>query len=268
MSDPAPVQKWYDAPELRAAFTAVQFLTRLPVPGGATRDLATFGCDIERGLKYFPLIGAGVAAISAVALLIASLALPFPVAVLVALAVEALITGAFHEDGVADFCDAFGAVRTKDDTLRILKDSRIGSFGVLGLVLMVALRAAALMSLSTPFEAAIALVVAGAMGRLLSLIVMAWIPPCSDGLAARVGARAAWSTVGAAALLAAPALAYGLWHDAAGIALAGLAMLGFALWFKPLLMRRLGGVTGDCLGFATYTGIVLTTLALARTPSN
>jgi adenosylcobinamide-GDP ribazoletransferase len=268
MSEAAPSgRRWHDAPEPRALFTAVQFLTRLPVPGGATRDLSTFSTDINRGLKYFPLIGAAAAAIGAAALLLVSLGLPFAVAVLVALAVEALVTGAFHEDGVADFCDAFGAERSRDDTLRILKDSHLGSFGVLGLGLMVAIRAAALLSLASPWAAAVVLVVSGTMGRLLSVAMMALVPSAAahQGLGDSVGKSAGWNSVGAAALLASPIIAFGVWSDTIGMTLSGLGLGLFALWFRPLLLRRIGGVTGDCLGFAAYSGIVITTLALART---
>lgn len=269
-SHPAP--RWYDAPALRALFTAVQFLTRLPVPGGATRDLTTFAADIKRGLKYFPLIGAVIGAIAAAALYLFALALPFPVAVLLALAVEAIVTGAFHEDGVADFFDAFGAARTRDDTLRILKDSRIGSYGVMGLGLMVATRAAALIALASPLAAGVVLVVSGAVGRLLSLVMMALVPPASnrdtlgrEGLGETVGNTADWGKVIAAAFLASPVLALGAWRDGTGLALSLALLAMFALWFRHLLLRRLGGSTGDCLGFAAYAGIVLTTIVFSRT---
>jgi adenosylcobinamide-GDP ribazoletransferase len=261
-----PGSKWFDAPGPRALFTAVQFLTRLPVPGGQTRDLSTFADDIARGLKYFPMIGAFTSAIAAAALYLFAAVLPFPVAVLLALAVEALVTGAFHEDGVADFCDAFGAERSKDDTLRILKDSRIGSYGVIGLGLMVAIRASAMIAMASPWPAAVALIVSGAIGRLLSVLIMALVPPISnrDGLGATVGKSASWNSVFAATALAAPVFALGIWHDGQGLWIVAIALALFTLWFRTLLIKRIGGSTGDCLGFAAYAGIVLTTLVFAR----
>jgi adenosylcobinamide-GDP ribazoletransferase len=257
---------WHDAPWPRAVFTAVQFLTRIPVPGGTTRDLSTFPEDIRRGLQFFPLIGAIVGTITALALVVFSFFLPFPVAVIAALAVEALVTGAFHEDAVADFCDAFGGGWTREDVLRILKDSRVGSFGALGLMLAVALRAAGLIALNNVAAAAAILVISGAAGRLLILAIMSLVPPvpARDGLSKDVGQVADWTVFARGAALTSPVFCFAVWADVVG-ALAALAVLAiFAVWFRALLLRRLGGVTGDCLGFSAYVGIVMTTLAFAR----
>jgi adenosylcobinamide-GDP ribazoletransferase len=257
---------WHDAPWPRAFFTAVQFLTRLPVPGGETRDLSTFPEDIRRGLQFFPVIGAGVGLLTAIALLVFDWVLPFPLAVIAALAVEARLTGAFHEDAVADFCDAFGGGWTRDDVLRILKDSRIGSYGALGLVLAVGLRAGGLIALSDPWAAAAVLVIAGTMGRLVILAVMAVVPPvpARDGLAKDVGQVADWETFGRGAMWCAPVLLFGLFYDVAGVAWAALAIAAFVAWFRRYLLGRIGGVTGDCLGFAAYAGMILTILSFAR----
>lgn len=266
MSDPSVAIAWHDAPWPRAFFTAVQFLTRIPVPGGETRDLSTFPQDIKRGLQFFPVIGGGVGLLTAIALLIFDSVLPLPLAIIAALAVEARLTGAFHEDAVADFCDAFGGGWTRDDVLRILKDSRIGSYGALGLVLAVALRAGGLMALQDVWLAAATLVIAGAVGRLVILAVMAVVPPVAarDGLAKDVGQVADWATFGQGAAWCAPVLLYALVHDLAGMVLAAAAIAIFVAWYRQYLLRRIGGVTGDCLGFSAYAGMILTTLALAR----
>jgi adenosylcobinamide-GDP ribazoletransferase len=257
---------WHDEPWPRAFFTAVQFLTRLPVPGGETRDLSTFPEDIRRGLQFFPVIGAGIGLITSIALLLFDIALPLPLAVIAALALEARLTGAFHEDAVADFCDAFGGGWTRDDVLRILKDSRIGSYGALGLLLAVALRAGGLIALSDPWSAAAVLIIAGAAGRLVILAVMAVVPPvpARDGLAKDVGQVADWETFGRGAMWCAPVLLFALFHDFSGVAWSVLAIGAFVGWYRGYLQRRIGGVTGDCLGFAAYAGMVLTTLSFAR----
>lgn len=266
MSGSSAGLQWHDAPWPRAFFTAVQFLTRLPVPGGETRDLATFPDDIKRGLQFFPVIGAGVGALTALALLLFDLVLPLPVAIIAALAVEARLTGAFHEDAVADFCDAFGGGWTREDVLRILKDSRIGSYGALGLVLVVALRAGGLIALGNVWHAAAALVIAGLVGRLVILIVMALVPPvpAREGLAKDVGQVADWGTFWRGVMWCAPIVLFALVYDGVGMVIAGAAIAAFAFWYRGYLLRRLGGVTGDCLGFSAYVGMILTTLALAR----
>ena len=266
MSELGVSDAWHDAPWPRAFFTAVQFLTQIPVPGGETRDLSTFPEDIKRGLQFFPVIGAAVGLLTALALLIFDSVLPLPLAIIAALAVEARLTGAFHEDAVADFCDAFGGGWTREDVLRILKDSRIGSYGALGLVLAVALRAGGLMALDNVWLAAAALVIAGAVGRLVILVVMAVVPPvpARDGLAKDVGQVADWGTFARGAMWCSPVLLFALIHDFAGMVLAAMAIAVFVIWYRRYLLRRIGGVTGDCLGFSAYAGMILTTLALAR----
>jgi adenosylcobinamide-GDP ribazoletransferase len=260
-------QPWHETTEMRAFLTSVQFLTRVPVPGGMTRDLATYPDDIQRGLKYFPLLGGAIGAITAAALVLLALLLPFPVAVLAALSVEALVTGAFHEDAVADFFDAFGGGWTREDVLRILKDSRVGSFGSLGLILAVALRAAGLMSFADVTSAALALIIAGAIGRLTILAVMAVVPPvpARDGLSKDIGQRASWRTFGAGVAIVVPLLMWALYRDPLGMLAIVALLAAFVGWFRGYLMRRIGGVTGDCLGFSAYVGMIVATLVLVRT---
>jgi adenosylcobinamide-GDP ribazoletransferase len=266
MSEGGVETAWHDAPWPRAFFTAVQFLTRLPVPGGETRDLSTFPEDIRRGLQFFPVIGACVGLLTAAVFLLFDSILPTALAVLAALAVEARLTGAFHEDAVADFCDAFGGGWTREDVLRILKDSRIGSYGALGLTLAVALRAGGLVALNDAVSIAASLIIAGGAGRLTILAVMAVVPPVPqrEGLAKDVGQVADWATFGRGVLWALPVAFLALIFDFWGLVFAAVASIAFVVWFRRYLLRRLGGVTGDCLGFAAYAGMILTTLALAR----
>ncbi|MGQ0672449.1 MAG: adenosylcobinamide-GDP ribazoletransferase [Hyphomicrobium sp.] len=250
----------------RAFVAAVQFLTRIPVPRGGERSLDTVREDIARGLAFFPLVGALVGAITAVVLWMFDWLLPFPVAVLAALAVEARVTGALHEDAVADVCDAFGGGWTREDVLRILKDSRIGSYGALGLGLAVALRATGLMFVDGVAMAAFALVVSGAVGRLVILALMAAMLPVPgrEGLAQDLGPRATWTTALAGAAIVSPVLVAWVWIDVAGAVTAILLLAGFVALFRRYLLARIGGLTGDCLGFAAYIGIVVATLAFAR----
>jgi adenosylcobinamide-GDP ribazoletransferase len=259
---------WHDGPELRAFFTAVQFLTRLPVPGGEARDLSTFRDDIRQGLQYFPLIGAGLGLLTALALVTFDIVFPFAVAVLLTLALEARLTGAFHDDAVADFCDAFGGGWTREEVLAILKDSRIGSYGALGLGFAVAMRAVGLISLQEAWQAAAVLIISGAAGRFMILLVMAMVPPVPqrEGLAKDVGQIVETTGLARALMWVAPVLILALWLDWTGFVLAVIASAAFLFWFQNFLMRRIGGVTGDCLGFAAYAVMILTTLAYAREP--
>jgi adenosylcobinamide-GDP ribazoletransferase len=250
---------------LRATATAAQFLTRLPVPGGANAVPSSYRADIGRVLMLLPLAGGLIGAATALMLWLGAQIWPLPLAVLVALAVEARLTGALHEDAVADVCDAFGGGAKQEDVLRILKDSRIGSYGLVGLGLAVALRAGGLMAAAEPARAALVLVASGMLGRLTLLAVMAAVPPIPDrpGLGGAVATGAGWRSVAGGAALGAPILAGAAFVDAIALAVSLSACALFVAWFGALVRRRIGGATGDCLGCAAYAGMVLATLAFA-----
>lgn len=238
---------------------AVQFLTRVPVPVLDQLSAETVRAGLVRAVAWFPLVGTGIGLVTAALAIGLAQVWPPAVAVLIALSLEARLTGAFHEDAVADFCDAFGGGCTADDVRRILKDSRIGSYGALGLGLAVALRAAALMALpltSQPVQAAAVISASACFGRLLVVVLMACLAPAPSGagLARDIGSGVSARTAVAGALAAVPALAALAAFQPAALAAACLAGLLFLLWFRRLLLRRIGGSTGDCLGFAAYAG--------------
>lgn len=256
---------WHDRPWPRAALTAVQFLSRIPVPGGTTRSLDTFPQDIARGLPLFPLIGALLGAITGTVVLLADTIFTLPLAILIALAFDLRLTGCFHEDAVADFADAFGGGWTREDTLRILADSRIGAYGAAALVSALALRAAACMAQPDAWHVAAALVVAGCVGRLMILVLMVAIPPVPgrESLARDIGQRAGVGAVTRGMLFAAPFLLPAILWEPWRMLAAVTTTAFLALWLRALLLRRLGGVTGDALGFGAYGAMLLTLLALA-----
>ncbi|MEM1180101.1 MAG: adenosylcobinamide-GDP ribazoletransferase, partial [Acidobacteriota bacterium] len=159
---------------LRHLTIAVLFLTRVPVP----LDPPARAEELPRAAAFFPLVGGLVGTLAGVVAWGGAHLWPLWLAVLVALAFEALLTGAFHEDAVADYFDAIGGGWTREDILRILKDSRIGSFGALGLILLVALRAGALAQLGGALVAG--WMASAAAGRLLSVHAMVALPPASD----------------------------------------------------------------------------------------
>lgn len=243
---------------------ALQFLTRLPMPwlDRLNGDQAREG--LRRSVVWFPLVGALVGATTALAIAGGAHLWPLWIAVLVGLALEAWLTGAFHEDAVADFCDALGGGQDPESTLRILKDSRIGSFGAVGLILALALRAGSTSALPVPLLVA-GVVAAATFGRLLIVAAMVAIPPprAAQGLARDVAGSIRPHVLLPALLLALPGLAPLAMLAPARLALAvGLAGL-FLWWLRRLLLRRIGGATGDCLGFAAYAGQLIVLLVLA-----
>lgn len=250
--------RWWHPPLL-----AVQFLTRLPVPGLDALPEAQVQQALRRAPVWFPMVGTLVGCMTAAVLFAANLLWALPVAVLLALAFEAWMTGAFHEDAVADFCDAMGGSRDRETTMRIMKDSRIGSYGALGVVFAVALRAALLITMPLPLLAP-ALIGSACFGRALAVAAMILIPPPEEGqgLAAKVGQPGHLSPLSVALAALPGLLPFALVAPLALAAATILSML-FLIWLRALLLRRLGGVTGDCLGFAAYAGQLILLLAAA-----
>src|SRR5262245_35097740 len=247
--------------QARAFLAAVQFLTRIPVPS-LGRDSDEAAAALRRGEAYIPLVGGLVGLGTAGVILAASYLWPTWLAVALGLAWEAWLTGALHEDAVADFCDGFGGGWTKEEVLDILKDSRVGSYGTIGLTLALVLRAGAMVSLSG-IDLLVAGAASGALGRWLALPVRALVPPVADrpGLARDLVTKLSTREVLLGLLTAGPAvLAFGLLlpFQFAG---AVVGMVLFLIWFVPYLQKRLGGVTGDCLGFACYAGQLIVLLA-------
>lgn len=258
MARPCP---WWAPPVL-----AVQFLTRLPVPGTARLTPDQVASGLVSAVGWFPLVGALIGTMTAAIALAAASLWPVPVAVVIALAVEARLTGAFHEDAVADFCDAFGGGMTEADVRRIMKDSRIGTYGAVGLIGALALRAVLMMAVllaMPPVMAAAVIVASATFGRLVVVALMAVIAPApgGTGLAKDVASGVDTSILLIAVATAVPGLA------AFAVAmpvpmLAAVAASGlFLVWFRALLIRRIGGSTGDCLGFAAYAGQLILLLS-------
>ncbi|MDA1090674.1 MAG: adenosylcobinamide-GDP ribazoletransferase [Proteobacteria bacterium] len=220
------------------------FLTRLPFPsikGGAKKG------RLGLASRAFPLVGAGIGAIAGLSLMAATALGLDPLAcALIALAVAALVTGALHEDGLADVADGFGGGATMAAKLKIMHDSRIGTFGVLAVIFSVGIRAGVLAGLPGPGLGAAALIAAAALSRGLLPAAMHFMTPArKSGLAANAGApdREGWMKgLALGALLS--FLFLGPWGGVLALAF-GVAAAAFVAW---LANRQIGGVTGDVLG--------------------
>jgi adenosylcobinamide-GDP ribazoletransferase len=251
--------------ELRLALVALQFLTRVPV----LRRLGFEPDWLQQSIRHFPLVGAAIGGFAAGALWLALALWPPAVAAVLAVAATAWLTGAFHEDGLADTLDALGGGVPRERALAIMKDSRIGSYGALALVLAVALQVAALAALAAADAAAAcaALVWAHAASRALPLWLVWRLPYAGDAEHAK--AKPLATTIGAGGLgLAAATLAalaaLLLWAlPAAWPALlaATAATAATGLWCRRWLRRRLGGFTGDTLGAAQQIALLAALLA-------
>lgn len=235
---------------------AAVFLTRLPVPlaGPPTEE------SHARAMGWFPLVGAGLGLLGGgVHALALAAHLPPMAAALLALAALVWLTGGLHEDGAADVADGFGGGRDRARKLEIMRDSRVGSYGVIAIVFSVAIRAAALAALSGPAGVA-ALAASGALSR-GGMAAMAWrlAPARADGLAARQG-RPGTPTVALSLILSAAIATAAL----GAAAPAALAAAGLATWAVAALARRqIGGLTGDVFGAAQQIAEAAVLLTLA-----
>jgi adenosylcobinamide-GDP ribazoletransferase len=247
---------------------AVEFYTRVPRPTSVRFERS----HAAAAAAWAPLAGWLVAAVSVVVWWLASRALPEPLPVLLAVSAGVWFTGALHEDGFADVCDAFGAPGDAARTLAILKDPRAGAYAVVGLALLLATRVAALWQVSLLGAGSLALMGATLLaGHGLSRFVAVTVT--------RAGPYARRHDAGArAGDFAAPLTGAGLAVAASTAALSVLplvvlglhaALLGLLLvvsaraWLVALFLRRIGGFTGDCLGcvqqvseLIVYLGVV------------
>ncbi len=220
---------------------ALGFLTRVPVPLAPT----TAAMPLATAVRAFAPAGAIVGALgAAIYALVWFAGLPPMLAALMGLAATIWATGALHEDGLADFTDSAGA-RDVERRLAIMRDSRIGTFGVLALLLSLGLRAAALATLDDPATVAVAWIGAAAASRAAMAYPMFRLPFArSDGAAVRAGRPSAAHAIAALGIGAAFLLPLGLFGFAIALLFAGAV----TLYTSALARRQLGGQTGDALG--------------------
>ncbi len=237
---------------LRRFFIALQFMTRLPVP----RTESTSQQDLGKAAAFFPLVGLIVGLIAALAFVLLSRVLPLPVSVLGAMIVAAFLTNGLHEDGFADVFDGFGGGWSRERTLEIMRDSRIGVYGVLALIFLV-LGKLQLLSALTPAQIWRWLIVGHVAGRWAPLALGAWLPPASDqGLGRLVAKRSGTveMVIGTAIVIVTLLLAIAWQAAVIAFLVTAFVTLLSGLYFR----RRLSGITGDCMGAAVqFTEVAL-----------
>lgn len=239
------------------------FLSRLPV---ASRYFEGHSGEMSRTPRAFPLAGAVIAAPAGLLLaLLLGWGANATLAAFAAVTLQILLSGALHEDGLADCADGLGGSATREKTLEIMKDSRVGSYGVLALVLSVGIRVSALAALIhqlSPLNVALCMIGVGALSR--AFMVWHWhaLPAAKpDGVAASLGKPDDQSLYTALVLgLAIATLAVvpfaGFHPLIVGLLVSGACAYGFQLYIR----KRLGGQTGDTIG---ATQQICETMALA-----
>lgn len=247
--------------EGRIFFTAVMFLTRLPVP----KNIDHRPEYLQQAPRYFPVVGWIVGAFCSLAFLLFSRYVSTDTGILASMITGLLVTGCFHEDGFADVCDGLGGGWTKEKILQIMKDSRIGAFGAIGLIAILGSKFVLLKELFFNYRHFIlALIVAHSVSRLMPVLVM------------QAGVYAADPNQSKAKALAGPSLSAGGLIVAILLALLPFVFLPpvYLLLLLPSLfttyelyryfLKWIGGYTGDCLGaiqqvteIVIYLGFIL-----------
>ena len=287
---------------IRHFLLAVQFFTRIPITGKLADWVGFSPAMLRASAAHFPAVGLLVGAAAAAcygafsALLPDSTYTPL-VAAALSTVLTVLLTGAFHEDGLADVADGLGGSYDRQRALDIMKDSRVGAFGALALVLAVLAKVALLALLGSvevapsgwgdwgdlgnldnsgggqdgaPFAgwfAASALLAGHVVSRTLALLLIVWLPHVGDAAASKSKPLAdaiAPRSLFVAFLWCFMALALVLWVQAAIhlIVACSLALVAL-LWMHRLFKRRLQGFTGDCLGAAQQVCEIAFYLGLA-----
>jgi adenosylcobinamide-GDP ribazoletransferase len=247
---------------LRGARLAITFLTRIPVGGFPYREE-----EARWASGFFPAVGLGLAALYFAVFSLGRGAGDW-VAALLAIATALVVTGAFHEDGLADSADALGGAVPRERVFEILKDSRIGTYGAAALITALLLRAALLVRLAD--EALWLLLVSESLSRALAVWLMVAMPYATADAHSKVrqmtraglpqGALATlWPLLALAAAVTLGGLApiRAMWIGAAALAVAA--------WLGARFLRRLGGVTGDLLGATQQLTALAAQLAWALT---
>ena len=254
--------------QLRLFLTAVQFFTRIPLPAWVGHSAQ----QLDQATRYLPAVGMCVGALAAAVLWLGAQILPLPLAVCLSMVSGILVTGAFHEDGLSDFADGIGGGYTREKILAIMKDSRIGAYGAIAIVLSLLIKYQALLALcgtrSLAYAAA-ALVAAHGVSRLMAVSLMVTQRYVRDDDSARAKPAAGKPNPASFAIaLVFGAAALGILLAAGASAASVLTALGAALLMRIylawLLQRKLGGYTGDCLGavqqlteIAFYLGLLV-----------
>lgn len=253
---------------VRHFLLALQFFTRIPVTGRLAQWVGYSPAMLRASAAHFPAVGWVVGAIGALALAGALALWPPLVAAVLCTVVTVLVTGAFHEDGLADVVDGLGGASTRERALEIMKDSRIGAFGAIAVVLAMGLKFALLATLAGQgaVVACAALLAAHVLSRLAPLAVMRASPyvggeggkakPMADAVSGgAVVVAVLWSLPAAALLI----VAGGAVNGVAALLAAALV----AVFMVRLLRRRLGGFTGDGLGATQQLSELAIYLAMA-----
>jgi adenosylcobinamide-GDP ribazoletransferase len=243
--------------EIRIFFTALMFFTRIPCPKWVDHSEEY----LNKSSKYFPLVGIIVGSISALTFWLFQWILPNEIAIILGMIASILTTGAFHEDGFADVCDGFGGGWTKEKILLIMKDSRLGTYGVVGIGLILLLKWSALTHLPTGVLV-ITLISGHAISRLNAVSLIYTDQYARDDDTSKSKPLATKMSFGELVFAAAFGLAPLALFANLYVLLTLLPLLFVRWYFSGYFKKWIGGYTGDCLGAVQQVSEVIFYISL------
>lgn len=257
--------------ELKIFFTAVIFFTRIPCPKRVGHSTGY----LNKATRYFPLIGWITGTVSFISLYLSLLVFPVEVAVVISMISGILLTGAFHEDGFADVCDGFGGGWKKQSILEIMKDSRIGAYGVIGLFFLLLLKFYALKYIIniciTDFNNHITIlllfITVHSVSRLAAISIVfthQYVREDMESKAKPIAQSYTWKEVIGSFFFGLIPLIYLSFHQYQ-IIYALIPLLFARFMMSRYFKKWIGGYTGDCLGATQQVCEVVFYLAVIAT---
>ncbi|MBM74118.1 MAG: adenosylcobinamide-GDP ribazoletransferase [Proteobacteria bacterium] len=225
---------------LRSLRTAIRFLTRVPLPG--SHELR--GNEYVWSLAWYPVIGAGIGLTLGWVATTSNQFLPLELSILMGLIFISILTGGLHEDGLADTCDALGGGWTKEKRLEIMKDSRIGSYGSMALILLYFCRFFC-MATTAPSKWILYSIYAHSISRWPVLILLKIMPSArtTQGLSIELSQQLSWRIIGVGTLM----LGLIVWGLNVPLLMLVLSLL-MTFVLGALYQNKVGGITGDLCG--------------------
>jgi adenosylcobinamide-GDP ribazoletransferase len=246
--------------QLNLFYLALSFFTRLPVP----KSMHYSEVLLNKANRYFSLVGLVTGGLLALSYACFSTFLPTNIAILLTMAISLLLTGAFHEDGLADMADGIGGAFTTEKRLIIMKDSRIGTYGAVTLVIALLLKFTLLMNIAEhdSNHLLLAIVLAEVLSRAVAGSLISSMPYVSDIEQSKSKPLAQAQSISELALLLLIGITPLIFYSGEVIFTLLIVLVFFRSLFKRWLMAKIGGFTGDCLGAGQQLSELLIYLTL------
>lgn len=249
--------------QLNLFYLALSFFTRLPVPKSMQYSEAL----LNQANRYFSLVGLVIGLLLVLSYSLFSAFLPLTSAILLTMTISLLLTGAFHEDGLADMADGIGGAFTVKKRLTIMKDSRIGTYGAVTLLMALVLKFTLLVELAKQDgnHLLLAIVLGAGLSRAVAGSLISAMPYVSDSEQSKSKPLAqAQSSTELLTLLVIGATPL-IFYSGSAIFFILIVLITFRWIFKKWLMAKIGGFTGDCLGAAQQIAELLIYITLVTT---